>query len=250
MSFLPKSVFSRLALPILCSGFISAPAVADLSADIGLASEYVREGIGQTQGNPAVQAGLTYYNSLGFYGGLWASSVDIEDEEADAESAAFIGYNFRITDKLAFDLGVTHYEYIGSGDASDLSYTEGFAKALWDDAWVLGWRQTPSYLDSNQAKRSLELSYTINTGTFSIEIYGAQHRYLELEHTIDDFLGPVTPDANFGGRNTDDYWQFRTSVGRSYNNYDYRATIERSNLGSDFEGGLSLHLSVHRYFDW
>jgi uncharacterized protein (TIGR02001 family) len=56
-----------------------------LSANVGLYSNYVFRGISQTGGDPAIQGGLDYTHSSGFYLGTWASNVGwIEDYSYDS----------------------------------------------------------------------------------------------------------------------------------------------------------------------
>ena len=49
--------FNRSLLTFLLSSLFSVSASAGISADAGITSEYVRDGISQTAGNPALQAG-------------------------------------------------------------------------------------------------------------------------------------------------------------------------------------------------
>jgi len=217
---------------------LAAPSHADFNADIGLTSEYIKDGISQTQGQIAPQAGLTYFNDLGLYGGAWVSNIDHKGNSAHAEWSGFGGYYFPITEGLAVDLSLTHYGYAGDATLSKSAYDEATARLLINDDWTFGWRQAEDYMGTGEAKRVLESAYTFQTGTFSLEFYLAQNRYLK-----------VNDDVNFGG-SRDDYWHFRFGVGRSYDNWDYRLKLERTNLGSGYDAGTNITFSLHRYFDF
>ncbi|KZZ46132.1 hypothetical protein A3759_07910 [Thalassolituus sp. HI0120] len=230
---------SRLSLlaASLTLGF-SLPSSADFSANIGLASEYVKDGVSLSQGRITPQVGLTYLNDWGAYGGLWASNLDQKGDSRYAEWSGFGGFYFPLTESLALDLGVTRYDYLGDAKFNDQEYNEGFARLLVNDAWTFGLRHASDSLGSGHDKQTIESAYTMQSGSFSIEFYLAQNRYLTIDNT-----------TNFGG-SRDDYWHFRFGLGRTYNNWDYRLRLERTNLGSGFDGGTNITFGMHRYFDF
>lgn len=227
--------FSVLALSLIFSQF----SLADFQANVGVGSEYLKDGIGQSRSQPVLQSGLTYHNQLGLYGGLWASTIDHGDNSANAEWSGFGGFYFPISERFAVDLGMTYYDYLGDRKASEKAYDEGFLRLLINDAWTFGIRQSEDYLGAGEPKRALESAYTLQTESFAFEFYLAQQRYLKVTDTV-----------NFGGVGNDDYWHFRFAVGRSYDNWDYRVKLERTTLNSRFDAGTNITFSVHRYFDF
>ena len=54
----------------------SSAALAEISANVTLASDYVFRGISQTDNQIAIQGGFDYAQDNGFYVGTWASNVD------------------------------------------------------------------------------------------------------------------------------------------------------------------------------
>lgn len=68
---------------------LSVPAAAEdpynISANIGAVSNYMWRGVTQTQDGAAVQGGLDFTHSSGFYLGTWASNVDFNDEGGSQE---------------------------------------------------------------------------------------------------------------------------------------------------------------------
>ena len=235
--FLSRAAVSRC---LLATGLLlSAQSQAELSANIGATTEFVRDGISQTRGNPALQAGLTLRHNSGLYGGLWTSGVDRREDSADYEQDAFAGIYLPLGDTLALDLSATRYTWSGDTEINGQAYTEGGLRLLINDALTLGWRESGSYLGSHFDKRSLELGYTLQLSEFSLEFFTAQHRWLE----VDD-------DYNFGENgNRDSYWQFRVGVDRSYGPWDFSLTLNRTNLTSQFDAGTILQFGVQRYFN-
>src|SRR5262245_30021173 len=81
-----------------------------LSANIGLATEYVFRGISQTGEGPAVQGGFDATCGM-FYAGVWASNLDwgaIEGTSIEMDWYAGVKFN---TGRVAWDLGVIYYSY-------------------------------------------------------------------------------------------------------------------------------------------
>ena len=231
--------FARFSSSAALLAAIALPVEADLTADIGIATEYLRDGISETRGEYGAQGGLTYIHDTGIYANAWASEVKHKDDAAHSEWDFSGGVSRYLTDQVGLDLGVTRYTLQGDFEVKDRAYTEYYGRAYYDSSWVLGWRHSNAYLDSDFAKRSLELSYTLHSGTFDFEFYTAQHRYLKTDD-----------DHNFGHEGRDSYWHFRIGANRTYNQYDYRLTLERTNLpGKDFDAGTTFMFSIHRYFD-
>jgi len=87
--------------------------MAELTANVTLTSNYVTNGISQTDNNPALQGGLDYEHQSGFYVGAWASNVDL-GYEADV----YVGY-MKAVDNLGFDVGYTSFNYTDSNFEED-----------------------------------------------------------------------------------------------------------------------------------
>src|SRR5574337_404937 len=87
----------RSFIAILAGGAVSSamaqtePAAATprpLTANVTFASQYVFRGLSQTNGKPAIQGGLDYVHSSGFYVGTWLSNVSwYTDQNAGVKSA-------------------------------------------------------------------------------------------------------------------------------------------------------------------
>lgn len=212
---------------------------AEFQAHLGATSEYIRDGISYTRGKPTLQAGLSYQHPSGLYMGTWASGVQLKEDSPDYEIDGYLGWYTPLSDRFALDTTLTHYRFPGDSDVEIDAYNEVTVRALYDDALMVGWRRAKDFLGSEHDKSALELAYTLHTGSFSIEMLTARHKY----HSFDD-------DFNFGNEQRDNYWQFRLGVGRSYGAYDYQLSLERTNLGSDFDGGTNFLFTIQRYFNF
>ena len=86
---------------------LAAPAMADLSANVGFASEYHFRGI--LQKNSSASGGIDY-ESGGFYVGTWAADVG-DGLEVDG----YFGYGGEVGD-VSYSVGYTGYFYTGDFD--------------------------------------------------------------------------------------------------------------------------------------
>lgn len=97
---------------------------AEVSANVGLFSEYSFRGIAQSDENPALQGGFDIEHASGLYAGVWASNVDFNDgDEAHLEVDLYAGYAGAI-DKFSYDVGVIRYMYPGADSALNYDFWE------------------------------------------------------------------------------------------------------------------------------
>ncbi|MCV2354475.1 TorF family putative porin [Paucibacter sp. B2R-40] len=134
-----KNTAISLALSTLFAGLAhaaDAPTVAatpehTLAGNLSLNSDYRFRGISQTWKLPAVQGGLDYAHSSGFYAGTWASNVsgNSYNNGAGLELDLYSGYKLGLGQDLTLDLGALAYVYPGAtlnsapGVATDKKYT-------------------------------------------------------------------------------------------------------------------------------
>ena len=98
---------------------VSAPAMADLSANVGYASEYYYRGLLQKESSAS--AGIDYEQG-GFYAGTWAA--DVGD---GLEYDLYAGYGMELGE-VSVSAGVTGYYYTGDFDET---YEEFNLSAGW-----------------------------------------------------------------------------------------------------------------------
>lgn len=121
-----KKLYASLAL----AGLVTVPGLASaedsphsFSGNVTLTSNYIFRGISQTGGDPAIQGGLDYSHSSGFYAGTWASNVGwIEDfqgyKNGNMEIDLYGGYNGSIGDDVKYGVGYIKYLYPGDKAAT------------------------------------------------------------------------------------------------------------------------------------
>jgi uncharacterized protein (TIGR02001 family) len=132
-----KSIISiALSATLATSALVStqASAVEGLSANVGVASNYIWRGITQTDDEAAVSGGIDYVTDSGFYVGTWASNLA---SGAGAEVDIYAGYGFE-ADGISYDFGYIFYGYDQSqGSAGDLDFGEIYA-SIGIDAFSFG----------------------------------------------------------------------------------------------------------------
>lgn len=144
---------SRLLLAASMAVLIAAPAFAQdytLEADIGATSDYRYRGISRSDESPAVQGGVQYNHSSGFFAGVDASSVDLNiDNDANVEAVLFGGLK---TDYDGIDVtGKLSYTAYPGGD-DDLDYWELMFTGGYDfDVFYgsLTWAFSPEFMNES-----------------------------------------------------------------------------------------------------
>lgn len=154
MFSLAKSKISGAALAVATCALLSSTALTpaqaqspELSANVGLTSDYIFRGVSQSDRHMAVQGGfdLTYG---AFYAGVWGSNVDFGVNNAglsyaDIETDLYAGLKFKLMPKLEADIGAIYYAYPDSNDdpGARQNYFEGklgLSAALTDKFSVSG----------------------------------------------------------------------------------------------------------------
>tara|TARA_Y100000748_G_scaffold280687_1_gene259792 strand:- start:5843 stop:6640 length:798 start_codon:yes stop_codon:yes gene_type:complete len=108
-----------------------------VSANVGIASEYVWRGVTQSNEDPALQGGFDISHSTGFYVGTWASSLETNSGKTDAASTeidVYAGYRGQVG-SMSYDVGYLHYIYPETNEDSSADFGFGeiygsFSKAL------------------------------------------------------------------------------------------------------------------------
>lgn len=118
-------------------------AESTIAYNIGIVSQYRYRGLAQTRGLPAIQGGVDYSNSKGYYIGAWASQIKwIKDSSSGStnysgpiELDLYGGYKFESAG-LAYDFGYLRYQYVENnlGSVSGGSYTNANTDELYGAA--------------------------------------------------------------------------------------------------------------------
>ena len=91
---------------------VAGVAQAEITTNLGATSDYRYRGISQTQNAPAIQGGIDYSHSSGFYAGNWNSSVSslVYTNGAGIETDLYAGYKKEIKG-ITLDVGSYNYFY-------------------------------------------------------------------------------------------------------------------------------------------
>ena len=137
---------SRIAAAAALLAATTGTAVGgNVSATVGLVSDYDFRGISQTLNDPAFQAGLTYTSDTGLYYGLWGSNVDFTSSDNDpgypldidkpsTEMDVFVGFSGEKV--VGYDVGIIYYTYPNSGE---LNYAEAYGSISKGPATLKVW---------------------------------------------------------------------------------------------------------------
>ncbi len=209
---------------------------AGAEIELGIASDYLPQGVISNINSPVLQAGMSINHHYGMYAGAWASSYGIK-RDIPYEGDLYAGWYLPLSQSIAVDAGITHFtfnnDYIPNND-----YSEWFVSLIGWDALTLGYRQSDDFKGSELTHRRFQVGYTFNINDFSIELFTAHNRY-----------DKASDDYNWGSRsNIKDYWQFRAALVRSYKAWDYRINLHATSLPSEFRSSYRLDLSMSRYF--
>ena len=125
-TLLSLAVLSALALPTYTFAEDAAPAAEAAPAEptpgwtattnIGFVSDYYFRGISQSWHKPAVQGGIDFAHTSGFYAGVWGSNISPNTyPDASVEIDAYAGYNGTISsvEGLGYTAGLYGYFYPG-----------------------------------------------------------------------------------------------------------------------------------------
>ena len=205
---------------IIALGLCSTPAKAqdaasqktgpEVAFNAAVGSDYVFRGVSQTEGDPAISAGVDVTQGL-FYAGAWAGNVSFAgDADTNAEIDLYAGVRPEFAGN-SWDFGLVSYFYAGQPDGADYDYVE--LKAA-----------------TSRAVGPATLGAAIY---WSPDFFGAA----EDEATYAEINGAISPAAK---------WTISAALGRQWVSSDFDYTTW--NLGAVYQMTDHLALDV-RYFD-
>ena len=109
---LPFKYRPALALPLglIALAWTPQALAADISAELGVTSDYRYRGLTLSDGRPAAQASVTLEHGSGAYLSGWASTIREEGDGA-LELDVAAGYAAQLTNALGLDLSGTYFFY-------------------------------------------------------------------------------------------------------------------------------------------
>ena len=101
---------------------VSSLAQADLTANVGVTSNYVFRGESYSDNGFAIQGGLDFtHTKSGLYAGIWGSNVEDSGPQHDKgfEVDYYGGWNFKANENVTFDVGIIAYRYYDTDTFTD-----------------------------------------------------------------------------------------------------------------------------------
>lgn len=168
------STFAVAALPQMAAAQTAAApapvaATSPLSFNVSVTTDYRYRGISQSRLKPAIQGGVDYAFSNGFYVGAWASSIKwISDAggNADVEVDVYGGYKGALSSALTYDVGVLTYQYPGHDLSVSPNTTEIYAALTYGPATLKYSHSVTNLFGFSDSKNSgyLDLSAALDVG--------------------------------------------------------------------------------------
>ena len=204
---------------------LAATAQADLTANAGVTSNYVFRGQTQTDEDPAVQGGIDYSHSSGFYAGAWGSNVKFPGAGGSAlEYDLYAGINFDITQDVKLDIGYITYNYTDSTVDDNVGTKEVFIGGKFQGFAAYYYKGNAN---SNNDYQYFDLRYTLGLPQ-------------EIKMTL--HYGHMDPDV---GNNADDA---SVRFGKDFSGFNVSLTY--TTIDSNSPGDKDrLFLTVTKNFD-
>lgn len=174
-------------LPLSATAADAPPSPHTLTGNVGFFSQYIFRGLTQTDGEPAIQGGLDYSHSSGFYAGTWASNISWLRDGGGYRTGGSGEFDFYGGMKGAFgksdfswDLGTLFYWY--PGDENVVANPLTPSANTWEIYGAVGWKWI-----------SLKYSHVVSNDAFQVRDASGTY-YLDFTVTV-----PVTPKLNLIG---------------------------------------------------
>jgi len=201
---------------------VSLPALAEISGNVALTTDYRFRGWSQTTSDPAVQGGFDYNHDSGFYVGTWGSNVEFA---GSLELDYYAGFANDINDSIGYDVGVIYYDYPG-GDLGgvDPEFWEVYG-GLSGDLGPVSLSGTISYSDDYFGETGKAWYYDLGAS------YGLPYDISLNAHfgyqTIDD--GSIKDDGFFSS-DEDSYKDWSVGVTKTMWDLDFDLSYIDTNL--------------------
>ena len=241
-------------LIFLCLYLAANSSWAGFSVTVTGTSDYVAEGISQSDSKPAYQGSIDYALEHGLYLGVWATSVDFGNEDdANYEQNWYVGWVYGLTENVWMDIGVTRYTYSNAPSRGYDLTDYHIGVTLFQNTSV-----TYHYEDDPDA-----FGEDINDNGFGDR--GGRLSWWVFEQTIplnDSWSVGVIVNykknggvQDFFGENTgDDYINWNFTVDTRWHNFDFQLLYSDTSINSKDDpndwADARLVLTVSRTFDF
>ncbi|MFY9179690.1 MAG: TorF family putative porin [Venatoribacter sp.] len=222
-----------MKLSVLAGALLLLPAVAlaEVTAELSLVSEYLDNGVTNTDRKPALQGELSYEHESGAYLTGWASNVDYGGPEK-LEVDVMLGYAFALNDDWALDVGASHFQYLGKSGATDSSYQDVFVGTTFKENTDFYAQFSPNYFGEDAYNIILTLEHRIDFDPYELS--------LKLVHNQSE-------DRDLVGWG--DYQDFEVAVSREWVGLDFTLGGLVTTLDSP-EADPRVFLSISKAWSW
>ena len=114
------------ATPAFAQEETAPPSEITVTGNVALTTDYRFRGVSLSNGDPAIQGGITVAHASGVYVGAWSSSIHGGDVFGDQELDLFGGWSGEVTPGVTLDAGLLYYVY-PSGHVGKANYFEPYA---------------------------------------------------------------------------------------------------------------------------
>jgi uncharacterized protein (TIGR02001 family) len=230
-----------------------------VTSNVGLTSNYVFRGIAQTSGNPAIQGGMDYAHSSGFYAGVWGSNVSwIADSGTVAtgsvtmELDTYLGYKASFAADFGYDVGYVRYNYLGK-------YTSAATYAPADTAELyaaISYKFLTAKYSHSTLNQFLTVYDTKNTNYLELN---ANYAIPDTSYTVSAHVGKQTYQGAAGeGATTATYTDYKVGVAKDFSGYvlalSYTSTDAKdggfytyANYGGNWGKGMTAVSLTHSF---
>ncbi|MCB1790064.1 MAG: TorF family putative porin [Gammaproteobacteria bacterium] len=216
---------NKLAMAIGACTMLAGPAMAEISGNVALTSNYIFRGVSQNDNSWAIQGGFDYAHDSGLYAGVWASNVDDNFFSGSSiEIDTYLGWSGDVG-PVSLDVGYLHYFYpdshpaAGPGNDPD---TDEFHVGVSKDFGFMSAGFTayysPDFFDFGKGQY-YDLSIDVPVSSFTISGHYGVTRISEKTGLADA-----------------DYEDYSLGVSTSYSGLDFAVTY--SDTSSDVTGAL------------
>lgn len=172
----------------------AAPAQSSsLTANAGVTTNYVFRGETQTDEGPAIQGGIDFNHSSGFYAGAWGSNVDFPPLGSGLEYDLYLGMNFAVSQDLKFDVGYITYNYTDSRVDDAVGANEIFVGGKYRSFALYYYNGNAN---NNNDYNYIDLRYTLGLPKEINLTLHYGHRDPDFGHSADDASVRVSKDIS------------------------------------------------------
>ena len=195
---------------------LSNIALANLSSNIDLSSDYIWRGVTKTNHASAVSGGLDYNHNSGAYLGTWASNIT-----AGTEIDVYAGYAGDMG-SIGYDVGFIYYGYPIASGANDRK--EIYVGGSWDF-----------------------ISATLSVNT---ESDAGKYLSVDLSHAMAGLNLTLHNGATMGAKDeTKNITDTSVSIGKTVGDWDWNMSVSTSNTSDNDSTIIQPAISFSRAFD-